>query len=66
MACNQDGDSDTCGALCGAMTGAMYGATSVPKHWLHNLECLPLLQTLTACLYETYAARQAGQLAQAL
>lgn len=66
MACNQDGDSDTCGALCGAMTGAMYGAASVPKHWLRNLECLPLLQKLTTCVYDHYAAKEEKQLALAL
>lgn len=66
MACNQDGDSDTCGAVCGAMTGAMYGLAAIPKNWRSNLECLPLLQQLTGCLYEHYAQDGEKELAEAL
>ncbi|KMO85604.1 ADP-ribosylglycohydrolase [Megasphaera cerevisiae DSM 20462] len=52
MACNQDGDSDTCGAVCGNITGALYGAAAIPKNWLSNLECLDLLKKMAGCMYE--------------
>lgn len=66
MACNQDGDSDTCGAITGAMTGAMYGVSAIPKSWRNNLECLPLLQKLTGLMYEQYAREDAKNLPSAL
>ena len=52
MACNQDGDSDTCGAVSGSIAGALYGVKYVPKNWLTHMECLDLLQTLAKGLYE--------------
>lgn len=51
MACNQDGDSDTCGALCGNITGTMYGAKAIPKSWLSNLECKELLEKMAQCMH---------------
>lgn len=51
MACNQDGDSDTCGAVCGSMTGALYGPTAIPKSWTHNMECIDILKQVTNILY---------------
>lgn len=56
MACNQDGDSDTCGAICGNITGAVYGIKAVPKNWLSNLECKDLLEAMAARLYEKTTA----------
>ena len=52
MACNHDGDSDSCGAVCGNLAGAVYGADAVPKNWSHNLECGSLLTKIADCLYE--------------
>ena len=52
MACNQDGESDTCGAVSGSIAGALYGAKDVPKDWLTHMECLELLQGLAKGLYE--------------
>lgn len=52
MACNQDGDSDTCGAVCGSMTGALYGPASIPKSWTRNLEGIDLLHHLTNAIYD--------------
>ena len=52
MACNQDGDSDTCGAVSGSIAGALYGAKDVPKNWLTHMVCLDLLQGLAKGLYE--------------
>ena len=66
MACNQDGDSDTCGAVTGAMTGALYGVNTIPKNWRINLECLPLLQKLTGLMYERHAQETTKNLAPAL
>lgn len=51
MACNHDGDSDTCGAVCGNIAGALYGCRAVPNHWQKNLECLGVLKTISAALY---------------
>lgn len=51
MACNQDGDSDTCGAVSGYIAGAIYGEKSVPKNWLAHMECLDLLHTMAERLY---------------
>lgn len=51
MACNQDGDSDTCGAISGNITGAMYGSKTIPKSWLSNLECKELLEKMAQCMY---------------
>lgn len=52
MACNQDGDSDTCGFVTGSMTGVLYGPQTIPKNWLSNMECMDILKKLTHCLYE--------------
>lgn len=54
MACNQDGDSDTCGAVCGTLGGAVYGKQAIPKNWLNGLDCLELTETLAQCLYQHY------------
>ncbi len=52
MACNQDGDSDTCGAVTGNLAGAVYGRSGIPKNWLTHLECAELLEKLALRLYE--------------
>lgn len=52
LACNQDGDSDTCGAICGTLAGALYGEKGIPKNWLNGLECLDLAEHLSDCLYQ--------------
>lgn len=52
MACNQDGASDSCGAVCGNIGGALYGATAVPKNWSNNLECRGIVEQLGDCLYQ--------------
>ncbi len=54
MACNQDGDSDTCGAVCGTLGGAAYGKSAIPKNWLNGLDSLDLTKTLAQCLYQHY------------
>lgn len=64
MACNQDGDSDTCGAITGALTGALYGAQSIPKNWQSNMECMELLRHLTACMYQCRAKNPVDEAAQ--
>jgi len=51
MACNHDGDSDSCGAVCGNLAGALYGIDEVPKNWISHLECLDLLKKMAHCLY---------------
>lgn len=60
MACNQDGDSDTCGAVSGSIAGVIYGAKNVPKNWLTHMECLDLLQSVAGCLYEGSRSRAAA------
>jgi ADP-ribosylglycohydrolase len=50
MACNHDGDSDSCGAVCGNLAGAYYGIDAVPKNWTSHLECLDLLEKMADCL----------------
>ena len=52
MACNQDGDSDTCGAICGNIMGAQDGVQAIPKSWRGNLECDDLIRKLAQCLYD--------------
>lgn len=52
MACNQDGDSDTCGAICGNIMGTIFGDKAIPKSWSCNLECDVLIRRLSQCLYE--------------
>lgn len=54
MACNQDGDSDSCGSVCGNMAGAMYGADAVPCSWSHKLECGGLVTSLAQNLYKIH------------
>ena len=54
MACNQDGDSDTCGSVCGTLGGAVYGKSAIPKNWLNGLDGLDLTNTLANCLYQHY------------
>lgn len=54
MACNQDGDSDTCGAVCGTLGGAIYGEKAIPKNWLNGLDCLELTKKLAHCLYQSH------------
>ena len=54
MACNQDGDSDSCGAVCGNMAGAMYGSEAVPRSWSMKLECGDLLTKMSNSLYEAH------------
>ena len=54
MACNQDGDSDSCGAVCGNMAGAMYGADAVPRSWSHKLECSSLVTSLAQSLFKVH------------
>jgi ADP-ribosylglycohydrolase len=54
MACNHDGDSDSCGAVCGNMAGAIYGSEAVPMNWTKHLECLDLLGTMADCLYKNH------------
>ena len=55
MACNHDGDSDSCGAVCGNLAGALYGLDAVPKNWTQHLECLDMLDKMANCLYESNA-----------
>lgn len=55
MACNQDGDSDTCGAICGNITGTMYGSKTIPKSWLNHLECKDLLEKMAQCMHDKAA-----------
>lgn len=57
MACNQDGDSDSCGAVCGNMAGTMYGAQAVPHSWLQKLECSDLLTRLADNLLQANLQR---------
>ncbi len=52
MACNQDGDSDTCGAICGNIMGAQEGTKAIPKSWSGHLECDGLIRKLAQCLYD--------------
>lgn len=51
MACNQDGDSSTCGAVCGNIMGTVFGDKAIPKSWSCNLECDVLIRRLSQCLY---------------
>lgn len=64
MACNQDGDSDTCGAVSGSIAGALYGAKHVPKNWLTHMECLDTLQLLANRLYELGSGSQTAASAE--
>ena len=57
MACNHDGDSDSCGAVCGNIGGALYGVADIPHNWTSHLECSDLLQHLGKCLYEENGKR---------
>lgn len=59
MACNQDGDSDTCGAVCGSIAGTLYGEKAVPEHWKKNLECHDILDTLAQALCEAQQEKTA-------
>ena len=58
MACNQDGDSDTCGAICGNIMGTQDGVQAIPKSWRGNLECDDLIRKLSQCLYDHHQTSQ--------
>lgn len=42
-AVNHDGDSDSTGAIAGNIIGAILGYSSVPRHYLDNLEIEPVI-----------------------
>jgi len=42
-AVNHDGDSDSTGAIAGNIIGAILGYSTIPKHYLENLEIEPVL-----------------------
>lgn len=42
-AVNHDGDSDSTGAIAGNIIGAILGYSTIPKHYLDNLEIEPVL-----------------------
>lgn len=60
MACNQDGDSDTCGTVCGNIMGTLNGPKAIPKSWRAHLECDALLKKMAACLYQNKQAKGDG------
>ena len=42
-AVNHDGDSDSTGAIAGDIIGAILGYSSIPRHYLDNLEIEPVI-----------------------
>ncbi|WP_301859920.1 ADP-ribosylglycohydrolase family protein [uncultured Megasphaera sp.] len=52
LACNQDGNSDACGAVTGNLAGALYGEQAVPRSWLSGLDGAAMARHLSQCLYE--------------
>ena len=46
LAVNHSGDSDSTGAITGNMMGAIYGASSIPEHWLTQLELRDVIEQI--------------------
>ena len=42
-AVNHDGDSDSTGAIAGNIIGAILGYSSIPRHYIDNLEIEPVI-----------------------
>ncbi len=48
LAVNHGGLSDSCGAITGQLMGAWLGVEAIPEHWLAELECRTLIESLVA------------------
>jgi ADP-ribosylglycohydrolase len=51
LAVNNDGDSDSTGAITGNILGALLGESAIAKHWLVDLELKELIETMSSKLY---------------
>lgn len=54
FAVNQDGDSDSVGAITGNLLGAAYGINSIPKEWIEKVELSKQIQEIALDLYMQY------------